>query len=134
MRTPRFAMTLLAGATAVLMAQGIVAVPPAAAKGQVTCTKDVAPILQRSCQACHRPGSIAPMSLLTYEDARPWSKAIRAQVAKRAMPPWFIDKNVGIQQFTDDRSLSDKDLELIVKWIDAGSPRGNPADMPPPRT
>jgi hypothetical protein len=111
----------------------LLASAPSAAQ-EVTFTKDVAPILQRSCQACHRPGSIAPMSLLTYEDARPWSKAIRAQVAKRAMPPWFIDKNVGIQHFTDDRSLSDRDIELIVKWIDAGSPRGNPADLPPPRT
>ena len=101
---------------------------------EVTFTKDVAPILQRSCQACHRPGSIAPMSLLTYEDARPWSRAIRAQVAKRAMPPWFIDKNVGIQHFKDDRSLNDREIDTIVKWVDAGSPRGNPADMPPPRT
>lgn len=101
---------------------------------QVTFTKDIAPILQKSCQACHRPGSIAPMSLLTYEDARPWARAIRTQVSKRAMPPWFIDKNVGIQRFKDDRSLTDEEIDRIVKWVDGGSPRGNPADMPPPRT
>src|SRR4051794_36584856 len=98
-----------------------------------TFTKDVAPILQQSCQACHRPGSIAPMSLLTYEDARPWARAIRTQVSRRAMPPWFVDKNVGIQHFKDDRSLSDAEIDTIVKWVDAGAPRGNPADMPPPR-
>jgi hypothetical protein len=99
-----------------------------------TFTKDVAPILQQSCQACHRPGSIAPMSLLTYEDARPWARAIRTQVTRRAMPPWFVDKNVGIQHFKDDRSLSEAEIDTIVKWVDGGAPRGNPADMPPPRT
>src|SRR5947207_5160942 len=66
---------------------------------QVTFTKDVAPILQRSCQTCHRPGMMAPMSLLTYQDARPWSRAIKTKVASREMPPWFIDKHVGIQQY-----------------------------------
>ena len=66
---------------------------------QVTFTKDVAPILQRSCQACHRPGMMAPMSLLTYRDARPWARAIKTKVANREMPPWFIDKRVGIQKF-----------------------------------
>ena len=110
----------------------LIAARPASA--QVTFAKDVAPIFQRSCQACHRPGSIAPMSLLTYEAARPWAKAIRTQVTKRAMPPWFIDKNVGIQHFEDDRSLNDKDIDTIVKWVDAGAPLGNAADMPPPRT
>ena len=100
----------------------------------VTFTKDVAPILQRSCQTCHRPGSIAPMSLLTYEDARPWVRSIRTQAVKRSMPPWYIDKNVGIQHFEDDRSLSDRDIDTIVKWVAAGAPRGNPADMPTPRT
>src|ERR1700681_3346033 len=83
------------------------------AKGQVTFTKDVAPILQRSCQNCHRPGSIAPMSLLTYEDARPWAKSIRARVSHGDMPPWDIDRTVGIQQFKDDPSLSDEDIATI---------------------
>jgi hypothetical protein len=122
------------GVKAVIVGGALLLASTAAMAQEVTFTRDVAPILQRSCQACHRPGSIAPMSLLTYEDARPWARAIRAQVAKRAMPPWFIDKNVGIQRFSDDRSLSDKEIDTIVKWIDAGSPRGNPADMPPPRT
>jgi hypothetical protein len=99
---------------------------------QVTFTRDVAPILQRSCQKCHRPGSMAPMSLLTYEDARPWARAMKTQVSTREMPPWYIDRTVGISKFKDDPSLSDADIATIVKWVDTGAPRGNPADMPPP--
>jgi hypothetical protein len=102
------------------------------ARPEVTFTKDVAPILQRSCQSCHRPDSVAPMSLLTYEEARPWARAIRQKVAARAMPPWYVDKSVGLQRFKDDRSLSDEEIATIVKWADGGAPRGNPADMPPP--
>ena len=99
---------------------------------QVTFSRDVVRILQRSCQVCHRPGSIAPMSLLTYESARPWARAMKQQVLERAMPPWYIDKTVGIQKFKADRSLSDQEIETIVKWVDAGAPRGDPADLPPP--
>ena len=99
----------------------------------VTFTKDVAPIFQQNCQACHRPGSIAPMSLLTYEDARPWARSIKNQVILRQMPPWFIDKSVGVQHFSNDRSLADRDIATIVAWVDAGAPQGNPADMPSPR-
>jgi mono/diheme cytochrome c family protein len=105
----------------------------ATGQAQVTFTKDVAPILQKNCQACHRPGSIAPMALLTYEDARPWGRSIKQKVATREMPPWFIDKNVGIQHFSNDRSLTDSEIATIVKWVDEGAPQGNPADMPPPR-
>lgn len=118
---------------ALVVAGGLLLAPcPTRAQG-VTFTKDVAPIFQRSCQSCHRPGSIAPMSLLTFEEARPWARSIRTQVSRRAMPPWFVDKNVGIQRFKDDRSLSEHDLQTIVAWVDAGAPKGNPADMPPPR-
>src|SRR5262249_33384193 len=101
--------------------------------GQVTFAKDVAPILQRSCQNCHRTGSVAPMSLLTYEETRPWARSIKQRVSAREMPPWGIDRNVGIQQFKNDMSLTDDEIAKIVKWVDDGSPRGNPADMPPPR-
>ena len=73
------------------------------------------------------------MSLLTYAEARPWARSIKQKVAAREMPPWFIDKNVGVQHFSNDRSLSDRDIETIIKWVDAGAPEGNPADMPPPR-
>jgi hypothetical protein len=105
---------------------------PAAAEGVVTFTKDVAPILQRSCQECHRPNAIAPMSLLTYQEARPWAKAIKEKVATRMMPPWYVDPNVGINMFKNDGGLSRKEIATIVKWVDAGAPKGNPADMPPP--
>jgi hypothetical protein len=103
------------------------------ATSQVTFTRDVAPILQRACQNCHRPGSMAPMSLLTYEDARPWARSIKQKVAGREMPPWFIDRHVGIQKFKNDPSLTDAEIATITKWVDAGAPMGNPADMPPPR-
>jgi hypothetical protein len=103
---------------------------------QVTFTKDIAPILQRSCQNCHRPDSVAPMSLLTYEDVRPWAKAMKYRTGlgtkPNVMPPWYIEKNVGIQQFKGDTSLSDQEIARIAKWADSGAPRGNPADMPPP--
>ena len=100
----------------------------------VTFTKDVAPIFQNKCESCHRPDSIAPMSLRTYEEARPWARSIRERVASRNMPPWHIDKSVGIQHYKDDRSLSDKEIDTIVKWVAAGSPKGDPKDMPPPMT
>ncbi len=108
---------------------------PAAAttQGQLTFTKDVAPILQRSCQNCHRPDSIAPMSLLTYEEARPWAKAIKENVVLRNMPPWHIDPNVGIHEFKNSVALSDQEIATIAKWVDSGAPKGNPDDMPPPR-
>src|SRR5438128_598367 len=83
---------------------------------QVTFAKDVAPILQRACQNCHRPGAIAPMSLLTYEDARPWARSIKQKVAGREMPPWYIDQNIGITKFKDNPSLSNAEIATIGKW------------------
>jgi hypothetical protein len=103
------------------------------ATSQVTFTRDVAPILQRACQNCHRPGSMAPMSLLTYEDARPWARSIKQKVAGREMPPWFVDRHIGIQKFKNDPSLTDAEIATITRWVDAGAPMGNPADMPPLR-
>ena len=99
-----------------------------------TFTKDVAPIFQEKCEACHRPDSIAPMSLVTYEDARPWARSIRTRVDARQMPPWNIDKSVGIQEFKNDRSLTDAQVQTIVRWIDAGAPKGDMKDMPKPVT
>jgi len=98
-----------------------------------TFTKDIAPILQAKCQDCHRPGQIAPMSLLTYQDARPWARDIKKRVAQRTMPPWFIDKTVGIQHFQNDTSLTDEQIATIAKWVDAGAPQGDPKDMPAAR-
>ena len=111
---------------------------PAKSGEAVTFSKDIAPILQRSCQNCHRPGSVAPMSLLTYQEARPWARAIKERTGLRtkplAMPPWFIEKDIGIQQYKGDISLSDAEIEKIATWVDNGAPQGNPADMPPPLT
>ena len=117
------------GAAALLSQAGTAQTP---AGGQVTFTKDVAPILQRSCQKCHRPGSMAPTSLMTYEDVRPWSRAIKLKVALREMPPWYIDRTVGLRKFKSDPSLTDEEIAVIGRWVDGGSLRGNPADMPPP--
>jgi hypothetical protein len=103
----------------------------------VTFAKDIAPILQRSCQNCHRPNGVAPMSLVTYEDVRPWARAIklRTGVGPHAgvMPPWYVEKNIGIQQFKNDPSLSEDEIARIAQWVDAGAPRGNPGDLPPER-
>jgi hypothetical protein len=98
-----------------------------------TFTKDISPIFQEKCEACHRPDSIAPMSLVTFEDARPWARSIKVRVADRQMPPWHLDKSVGIQEFKNDRSLSDDQIETIVKWVDQGALKGDPKDMPPPK-
>ena len=99
----------------------------------VTFTKDIAPILQRSCQNCHGPQGFAPMPLTTYEEVRPWATAIKRKTSQREMPPWFIEKNIGVQKFKDDPSLSDREIAMIAAWVDGGSRRGDPADMPPPR-
>ena len=115
--------TWLAAGIAAMGADGLPKVP-----GEVTFSKDIAPILQRSCQNCHQPDSVAPMSLLTYKDARPWAKSIKAKTLLRdkpgAMPPWYIEKNIGIQHFKNDNSLSDMDLAKIVKWVDSDAPVG----------
>jgi hypothetical protein len=105
----------------------------ATGQSPVTFTRDVAPIFQKDCQICHRPGSIAPMSLMTYAEARPWARSIKQKVLAREMPPWFIDKNVGVQHFSNDRSLTDAEIAVIARWVDAGAPEGNLADMPRPR-
>lgn len=96
----------------------------------VTFTRDVLPIFQESCVRCHQPGTVAPMSLLTYEDAYPWIGLIKLRVQNRQMPPWHIDRSVG--EYDPDPSLSDEELATIVRWVDAGAPRGKPEDAPPP--
>jgi len=125
--TPASLLALLAVAS--LSAQA----PPRINQSGVTFTKDIAPILQRSCQSCHRPGQMAPMSLLTYQDVRPWARSIKQRVVNREMPPWGIDPHVGIQSFKNDPSLRDDEIEKITNWVDAGAPMGDPAAMPKPR-
>jgi hypothetical protein len=119
--------------SAVLLSASIAAAAPADTTAPTpTFTKDVAPIFQAKCEACHRPDSIAPMSLRTFEEVRPWARSIRARVASRQMPPWHIDKTVGIQHFDNDRSLSDDQVDTIVRWVDGGAPKGDLKDMPAP--
>jgi hypothetical protein len=98
---------------------------------QVTFNKDVSPILQAKCQSCHEPGSIGPMSLVTYQDARPWARSIKARVEARQMPPWHIDRSVGVTKFKNDMSLSDEQVATISAWVDGGALEGNKADFKP---
>jgi hypothetical protein len=104
----------------------------AAGVANPTFTKDIAPIFQQKCETCHRPDSMAPMSLVTYEEARPWARSIKTRVESRQMPPWSIDKTVGIQDFKNDRSLNDDQIATIINWIDKGAPKGDMKDMPAP--
>ncbi|MEO2195446.1 MAG: cytochrome c, partial [bacterium] len=104
----------------------------AASAQEVTFARDIAPLLQTSCQTCHRPGSLAPMSLMTYEEARPWARSIKNRVVTRSMPPWHVDKTVGYQRFMNDTSLSDEQIDMVVRWVDAGAPLGDPDDLPSP--
>jgi hypothetical protein len=96
-----------------------------------TFTKDIAPIFQAKCESCHRADSIAPMAFVTYEQTRPYARAIKDRVASRQMPPWHLDKTMGIQKYKNDRSLSDAEIDTIVRWVDGGTPKGDPKDMPP---
>jgi mono/diheme cytochrome c family protein len=98
---------------------------------QVTFAKDVAPILQQKCQECHQPNSIAPMSLITYQEVRPYALAIKERVAARQMPPWHIDGSVGVQKFKNDMSLTDQQVNTIVGWVDGGALQGDLKDLPP---
>jgi hypothetical protein len=93
-----------------------------------TFNKDIAPILYANCTSCHRPGEIAPMSLMTYKDARPWAKAIASKVADGTMPPWHADPRYG--KFVGERRLSDDQKSTFAKWVAAGAPEGNAADLP----
>src|SRR5262247_3224309 len=111
----------------VSLAFGLVA-PSLAVAAPPTFSKDVAPILYKSCVECHRPTSIAPMSLITYDDARPWARAVKQKVVAREMPPWGADPTVG--KFANDPSLTPKEIETIAAWADGGAPQGNGADLP----
>ncbi len=106
----------------------LIAVNATAEPSKLSYTKDVAPILHANCASCHRPGQMAPMSLMTYEEVRPWVKAIRENVAAKKMPPWHATASAA--PFVNDRSLDPAELDTLIAWIDQGAPRGNPADMP----
>src|SRR5258708_18003673 len=115
--------------TLVTLASAALFATPSIAQPAPTFSKDVAPILYKNCTNCHRPGEIAPMSLLTYKEARPWARSMREKVSLGEMPPWHADPAHG--QFLNDRRLTDAEKDTIVKWASAGAPEGNPADLPP---
>ena len=100
--------------------------------GSPTFAEHVAPILQQSCQQCHQEGGMAPMALTTYDEVRPWASLIKSKVESRMMPPWHVDKRVGIQEFKNDISLEDEEIRTVVAWVDGGAPLGDPAKLPPP--
>ena len=128
MLTTRF-VHLFGAAVIVVHASGA---PAAAQQAAVTFAKDVAPILQKSCQQCHQSGAIGPMSLTTYQEARPWARAIKQKVVAGEMPPYRYDREIGIQKLKEDLRLSQDEIDTISRWVDSGAPQGNPADMPPP--
>jgi hypothetical protein len=125
MKLNLFALTLAASAAASVTAMA----------GSVTSTptyyKDIAPVLQNRCQECHRKGEVAPMSFMSYDEVRPWAKAIKTAVLTKKMPPWFADPHVG--KFSNDRSLSQHEIDTFIAWIDGGAQAGNPKDAPEPR-
>src|SRR6266487_2661385 len=115
-------LTVLVGLPSAVFAAG--------AEPAVTFTKDVAPIFYKNCAECHRPTMFAPMSLMTYDDARPYARAIKQKVVARQMPPWGADPAFGV--FKNDPRLSEKEIETIVSWVDNGAPKGDEKDMPAP--
>ena len=127
-RDMRILMSGAAGALALTALLG--GASTASAQTAPTFTKDVAPIFQQKCEACHRPESIAPMSLQTWQQSRPWARSIKARVLEHSMPPFQIDRTVGITKFKNDDSLTNQELDTIVKWVDAGAPQGDPKHMP----
>jgi hypothetical protein len=119
-----------------LMVTGDAAAPPqsaprsaeASASAAPTFSRDVAPIFYNKCVGCHRPGEVAPMSLITYRDVRPWASAIREKVTTRVMPPWHADRQYG--SFRNDLSLTQREIDTIAAWVKAGASEGNPSEMP----
>ena len=122
-------MTIMRKAAVIL---GVMISPAAIAQQSAdpTFAENVAPIIYENCVECHRPGSIAPMTLIDYETVRAWAPVIKDRVVRRKMPPYFIDKTVGVRSFEDDRSLTDSEIATIAAWVDAGSPQGDMSNMP----
>ena len=130
------ALALLVPAALALTAPVALSAQATSSESEVTFTKDIVPILQRSCQKCHRPGGVAPMALVEYDTVRAYARKIRRRTSIRdrmgTMPPWYVEKDVGIQHFKDDPSLSDAEIAAIAMWVRNGTPEGDPADMPTP--
>lgn len=125
-------MTRISSASAVALAfivlfPAITLAQPTASAPAPTFSRDVAPIFYENCTSCHRPDHIAPMSLLTYKDARPWARSIAAAVRTGTMPPWHADPAIG--EFRNERRLSDAQKATILRWVEAGAPEGDPRDL-----
>ena len=120
------------GAVAVVALGLVVSTPNQGAAQEVVFSPDIALILQENCQVCHQPGSIGPMSLMTYDEVRPWAPMIKEKVLSQEMPPYHYDVNVGIQELKSDARLSPEQIDQIVAWVDAGAPMGDLAAMPAP--
>jgi mono/diheme cytochrome c family protein len=134
-RRPKITLQLITGSALALA--GLALASPAALEAQeVTFSSDIAPILQQSCQGCHRAGGVAPMALETYQEVRRYASRIKERTGIRdragAMPPWYVEKDIGIQHYKYDPSLSDDELADIAMWVDSGAPEGDPANMPEP--
>ena len=108
----------------------VVCAPAQGPSASLTFSEDIAPILFENCVGCHHPNGIGPMPLLSYDDVRPYASRIQRKVAAREMPPWHLDKTIGIQEYKNDISLSDFEIGQIVSWVDAGAPEGDPANLP----
>ncbi len=128
---PRRQYLSLIGATILMLTAASSVFGQQANGTTLTFADHVAPIIYDNCVECHRPGSIAPMSLIDYETVRVWAPRIKDKVANRKMPPYFIDKTVGVQGFEDDRSLTDEEIATIVSWVDSGALEGNSSNLPP---
>src|SRR5882724_3134641 len=115
---------------AVTFLTALTAIAATNASSRVTFNRDVMPIMQQKCQECHRPGEVAPMSFMTYAEARPWAKAIKESVLSRKMPPWFADAEFD-GHFTNERRLTPAQVKVLTEWVDAGAPEGNAKDKPP---
>ena len=111
-----------------MLVLGVGGLASAEAAGTPTFAKDIAPILYENCVACHRPNHLAPMSLITYADARPWARAVKTKVLAREMPPWGADSSV--RAYKNDASLTQTEIDTIAAWVDGGAPEGNAADLP----
>lgn len=121
-----------ASATVVLaLAVPLVGQSPGARETVPTYTRDIAPIMQEVCMKCHVEGGLAPMAFGSYAEVRPWAPMIRQEVAVRHMPPWGVDPTVGIQAYKNDISLSEDEIDTVIRWVDGGAPEGDPADLPP---
>ena len=120
MRTSPSLMTILMCSAVLVLSVNVSAQTPV--PEEPTFATDVAPILYRSCVNCHRPDEIAPMSLINYQEVRPWARSIKNKVESRAMPPWHLDRRIGIQDFKNDPSLTEQEIATIIRWVDNGAP------------